>query len=330
MKVLVTGADGFLGNNIVRELLTKGYKVRAFVQKNSSVKTLEGLPITKIYGDILETLEVEEAAQGCDYIIHAAANTSIWPQRSSIIRKVNFDGTLHVINAALKTKVKRLVAIGTATSFGHGTLNQPGNENSPFKSTKYGLDYIDSKLAAQKAVLKSVEREGLDAVILNPTFMLGPYDTKPSSGALLLALYNREIPGYTNGGKNFVYVKDVAVAACNALTKGRSGECYLMANENLSYKEFNQLVADELLIKPPSLKILNVFILFYGFISQIFAQLTNTEPKVSLSVAKLSLITNYFTATKAVKELNMPQTPIKIAVNEAFEWFKENGYLTKK
>ena len=330
MKVLVTGADGFLGNNIVRELLTRGYKVRAFVQKNSSVKTLEGLPITKIYGDILATLEVEEAAQGCDYIIHAAANTSIWPQRSSIIRKVNFDGTLNVINAALKTKVKRLVAIGTATSFGHGTLNQPGNENSPFKSTKYRLDYIDSKLAAQKAVLKSVEREGLDAVILNPTFMLGPYDTKPSSGALLLALYNGEIPGYTNGGKNFVYVKDVAVAACNALTKGRSGECYLMANENLSYKEFNQLVADELSIKPPSLKILNVFILFYGFISQIFAQLTNTEPKVSLSVAKLSLITNYFTATKAVKELNMPQTPIKIAVNEAFEWFKENGYLTKK
>ncbi len=328
MKILVTGADGFLGNNIVRELLTRGFEINAFVQKNSPVTTLDNLLLNKIEGDILNPSEVETAANGCDYIIHAAANTSIWPQRSEIIRKVNYDGTLNVISAALKTKAKRLVAIGTATSFGHGALGQPGDENSPFKSAKYGLDYIDSKLEAQKAILKSVEQEGLDAVILNPTFMLGPYDTKPSSGALLLALYNGEIPGYTNGGKNFVYVKDVAVAACNALTKGRSGECYLMANENLSYKEFNQMVADELSIKPPALKIPNAFMLFYGFISQIFAQLTKTEPKVSLPVAKLSLITNYFTAAKAVKELDMPQTPIKIAVNEAFDWFRKNGYLT--
>ncbi|MCF6360172.1 MAG: NAD-dependent epimerase/dehydratase family protein [Cyclobacteriaceae bacterium] len=327
MKILVTGADGFLGNNIVRELLARGFEINAFVQKNSPVTTLDNLPVNKIYGDILNPSEVEAAANGCDYIIHAAANTSIWPQRSEIIRKVNYDGTLNVINAALKTKAKRLVAIGTATSFGHGTVDKPGDENSPFKSAKYGLDYIDSKLAAQEAILKSVAKDELDAVILNPTFMLGSYDTKPSSGALLLALYNKEVPGYTNGGKNFVHVKDVAVAACNALIMGAKGECYLMANENLSYKEFNKLVADELLIKPPSLKIPNVFILIYGFISQLFAQLTKTEPKVSLAVARLSLITNYFTAAKAIKELNMPQTPIKIAVNEAFEWFKENGYL---
>ncbi|MCF6353265.1 MAG: NAD-dependent epimerase/dehydratase family protein [Cyclobacteriaceae bacterium] len=327
IKVLVTGADGFLGNNIVRELLNRKIKVRAFVQKNSPIQTLDELSIEKIEGDILNLSEVEEAAKACDYIIHAAANTSIWPQRSEISWKVNYNGTLNVINAALKAKVNRVVAIGTATSFGYGTLAHPGNENSPFKSAKYGLDYIDSKRAAQQAILKSVEEDGLNAVILNPTFMLGPYDTKPSSGALLIALYKGEIPGYTNGGKNFVYVKDVAVAACNALEKGRKGECYLMANENLSYKAFNKLVAEELNIEAPKLKIPNVFILLYGLISQTVSKLTKKPPKVSYAVAQLSLITNYFTAAKAVNELDMPQTSIKIAINKAFDWFKKNGYM---
>ena len=330
MKVLVTGADGFLGNNIVRELLNRKLEVRAFIQTNSPIKTLDELPIEKVEGDLLNADEVEIAAEGCDYIIHAAANTSIWPQRSGIIWKVNFDGTKHVVKAALKNKIKRLVSIGTANSFGNGTLDNPGDENSPFNAGKYGLDYIDSKLEAQKLIIKSVEEEGLDAVILNPTFMLGPYDTKPSSGALLLALYNKEVPGYTAGGKNFVYIKDVAVAACNALTMGAKGECFVMANENLSYKSFNKIVADSFHISPPKWFIPTPFILLFGLISQTWAKITNTTPKVSLAVAQLSLITNYYTSAKAVRELNMPQTPIKQAVEEAFDWFNQNGYLENK
>lgn len=330
MKVLVTGADGFLGNNIVRELLSRELKVRAFIQPNSPVKTLDELLIEVIYGDILNGKDLAKAAEGCDYIIHAAANTSIWPQRSEIIRRVNHEGTLNVIKAALSANVKRLVSIGTANSFGNGTLENPGDEKSPFTAGKYGLDYIDSKLEAQKAIIKSVEEENLDAVILNPTFMLGPYDTKPSSGALLLALYNKEVPGYTHGGKNFVYIKDVAVAACNALTMGKKGECYIMAHENLSYKKFNKLVAKNLNINPPKWFIPTPFILLFGLLSQTWAKLAQTTPKVSLAVARLSLITNYYTSAKAVKELNMPQTPIKQAVEEAFDWFKKNGYLHNK
>lgn len=327
MRILVTGADGFLGNNIVRELLERKFEVRAFLQKGTPVTTLDELSIEKVYGDILYEEEVIEAAKECDYIIHAAANTSIWPQRSEISWKVNYDGTLNVIQAALKNNVKRLVSIGTANSFGNGTLENPGDESSPFTAGKYALDYIDSKLASQKAIIKSVAEESLDAVILNPTFMLGPYDTKPSSGALLLALYHNDVPGYTAGGKNFVYVKDVAVAACNALIMGKKGECYIMANENLSYKSFNNLVADSFEIEPPKWFIPTPIILLFGFLSQTWATLFKTTPKVSLAIARLSLITNYYTSAKAVRELNMPQTPIKQAVEEAFDWFKQNGYL---
>jgi dihydroflavonol-4-reductase len=330
MKVFVTGADGFLGNNIVRELLKRDYSVRTFLQEGRDVPTLDELKIEKVYGDILDAESVDSGANGCDYIIHAAANTNIWPYRSELTRNVNIKGTQNVIEAALNHKVKRLVSIGTANSFANGTAQKPGNEQQPFVAHKFGLDYIDSKYEAQQAILKAVKSDGLDAIILNPTFMLGPYDTKPSSGALLIALYEGKVPGYTTGGRNFVYVKDVAIAACNGLAQGEAGECYIMANENLTYKAFNELVAEELNIKPPKLYVPKALILIYGAVAELLARATGKTPAVSRTVARISLETNYYTAAKAVQALNMPQTPIRQAVKEAFDWFKENGYLNKK
>jgi len=329
-KVFLTGADGLLGNNIVRELLKRKYTVKAFVLDGVEVPTLSELAIEISYGNILDLDGLLEAATGYDYIIHAAANTSIWPYRSEIIRNVNIEGTRNILRVAQTLQVKRLVAIGTANSFGNGSLDNPGDENSPFSAGKFGLDYIDSKLQAQNLILDAVKNDGLDAIILNPTFMIGPYDTKPSSGELLLALYHGRVPGYTAGGKNYIDARDVAVAACNGLTRGTAGECYIMANENLSYKNFNKLVAKELGVKPPGLFVPKPLILVLGFINELIARLFNTTPGVSLAVARLSLITNYYDAAKAIRELDLPQTPIKEAVHDAFQWFKDNGYLERK
>lgn len=324
-KVLVTGPCGLLGNNIIRELLTRGYEVRAFVHE-VHIKSLAGLELERVSGDILDEESVFRAAKGVDYIIHAAANTAIWPYRSEMIRRVNIDGTKNIIRASIANNIKRLVAIGSATAFGNGTRENPGTEESPFTAGKFGLDYIDSKFKAQELIITAVKEEKLPALIINPTFMLGPYDTKPSSGALVLALYSGKIPGYTKGGRNYVHVKDVAVATCNALTMGRLGECYIMANENLSYREFNALVADELQVKAPKMLVPSFIILLYGAIVEGIARLFNKTPAISLAVARISLITNYYSATKAVEELKLPQTPIRQAVREAFDWFKEHGY----
>lgn len=327
-KVLVTGPCGLLGNNIVRELLNRNYYVRAFVHQ-LEVRSLDNLGIEKIHGDILVEEDVIEAAEGMDFVIHAAANTSIWPYRSKITRQVNIEGTKNILKAIKHHQINRLVSIGSATSFGSGTLKNPGNEQSSFTASKFGLDYIDSKHEAQNLILNAVQNEGLKAVILNPTFMLGAYDTKPSSGELLLALYNGKIPGYTSGGRNYVHVQDVAVAACNALTKGQIGECYIMANQNMSYKDFNELVAAELNIKAPRIFVPKPFILLYGLITEGIARLFNKTPAISLAIARISLTTNYYTSTKAIKELDMPQTPISQAIHDAFDWFKENNYLAR-
>lgn len=328
-NVLVTGACGLLGNNIVRELIKRGYAVRALIYDEQNT-SLNGLEIERIHGNILDRADVIEASTGVDYIIHAAANTAIWPYRSEIIRRVNIEGTKNVIRAADTNKVKRLIVIGSATAFGNGTKEHPGTEESSFTAGRFGLDYIDSKYEAQKMVLEAVEKDNLPAIILNPTFMLGPYDTKPSSGELLLALYSGKVPGYTSGGRNYIHVHDVAVAACNALTMGRIGECYIMANENMSYRQFNNLVAKELRVKEPKLFVPAPIILFYGMISEAIARLFRKTPAISLAVARISLITNYYSSKKAREELELPQTPIRHAMRDAFDWFKENGYLNRK
>ncbi|MEA3496278.1 MAG: NAD-dependent epimerase/dehydratase family protein [Bacteroidota bacterium] len=326
MKILVTGADGFLGNNIIRELLVRKYDVKVFLQKNRP-DTFNELKIEKYTGDILEPESIIEASQDCDFIIHTAANTSVWPSKSKIVREVNIKGTQNIVNASLKNKIKRLVYIGTANSFGFGTINNLGNETKEFNSQKYGLDYITSKYEAQQFVIDSVKNKGLNAIILNPTFMIGPFDFKPTNRSLLLALINGALPGYSKGGRNFLHIKDAAFATCNALEKGKIGECYILGNENLTYKEFYKIAATQLKTKRPKLLIPKPFILFYGLLSETIAFITKKEPTLSYKMSKISIDTNFFSSEKAVKELGLPQTPIATAIDDAVDWFKSNNVI---
>ena len=326
-KILVTGADGFLGNNVIRELLKRGYNVKGFLHLDHHTEATDELGIEQFHGDLLNESDVIKASFDCDFIVHTAASTSIWPARSALVRKVNIEGTRNIITASLQPHVKRLVYVGTASSFGFGTKENLGNETTPFISDKYSLDYIDSKKEAQDIVLKAVQNQDLQAIIVNPTFMLGPNDTKPSSGALLLALYERKIPGYTSGGRNFVHIKDAAMAIANALTQGRIGQCYILGNENLTYKEFYTLVGTALNVKPPGLYIPKPFILLFGLIMQTIARITGKSAEISLPVAKISTDSHFFSSQKAIDELGLPQTPMALAIEEAFAWFKEHNYL---
>lgn len=326
MRVLVTGADGMLGSNVVRELLSRNYQVRAFLLPDSQYKSLDGLDIEKAYGNILKPEEVLAATKGCDAIIHAAANTNIWPDRSEMVRRVNVEGTQNVIDAALHHKVKRFIFIGTANSFGFGSKADPGDETRPYQSAQYGLDYMDSKKEAQDLVLKAVEEKGLPALTINPTFMLGPHDSKPGAGAMIIAIYQEKVPGFAVGGRNYIYVKDVAVAIINALTKGRTGESYIAGNVNMNYREAFTKIAQLVGVQPPKITIPPALSKMYGFLGTQYGKLFNATPTVSYAMTKISCDEHYFTAQKAVKELDMPQTNIDTAITESFSWLKEHGY----
>ncbi|MBL7827609.1 MAG: SDR family oxidoreductase [Saprospiraceae bacterium] len=325
-KIFVTGPDGLLGSNIVRELLSQGYEVRAMVEPGRKPGTLEGLPIEIVEGDLLNPEQVRSLMQGARYVVHVAASTMMWPDDNPIQRKVNIEGTRHVLDACVANHIERLVFIGSANSFGPGDKQNPGDESRPYTGHVFHNDYLDSKYRAHQLVLEYV-KNGLNAVMVNPTFMLGPYDSKPSSGAMIVAVYKGTVPGYSPGGKNYICVRDAAKGVVNAITKGRTGESYILGNENLDFNEAFTKMASVMGVKPPSLRIPSLFILIYGLWGSFIARLTGKPPAISYTMAKISISEFYYDSSKAVRELELPQTPIEQGIQEAFEWFKNNGYL---
>lgn len=330
MKILVTGPDGVLGSNLVRELISREYEVSVLLEDGKASPTLDGLNIIRFSGNILNPDDLDSAIQGKDVVIHGAASTAVFPARSEIINKVNIDGTKNVIDAALKHKVQRFIYVGTANSFGFGSVENPGKEGNPYLSAKYGLDYMDSKRKGQEIVLDAVKNSGLPGMVVNPTFMIGPYDSRPSSGAMVLAVYQGKIPGYTTGGKNYVAVKDAATAIANAITMGKIGECYILGNVNLTYQEAFNLMADAIGVKPPKRKLSTFMVTTYGRLNSFFAKLFGYYPSVTKELSIISCETHYYSPEKARREIGLPQTPLHIAVKECFDWLKENGYLDKK
>lgn len=325
MKILVTGANGLLGSNLVRELLSKDHQLKAFVLPTEDFSTLENLNIEKVYGNILNYNEVLNACQGVDAIFHLAASTAMWPSRCKMVTKVNVEGTQNVLKAALAVGVERLIHIGTANSFNAGPRHKPGDESSNYEAYKYRSNYMDSKYEAHKLVLQAVE-DGLPAVIVNPTFMIGPYDARPSSAQMVLAVKEGKVIGYTPGGRNFICVKDAAVGIANALAMGRVGECYIIGNENLSYQEAFTKMASTANTQPPKLKLPKWAVLAYGFWGSVWAKVSSKQPTVSYTMARISCDDHYYSSAKAIAELDLPQTPIEQGIEESLEWLKIKNY----
>lgn len=330
MKVLVTGADGLLGSNLIRELLDRNYEVRGFLEVGRDSGTLTGLKIERFYGDLLNQENVNKAVREMDVIIHAAANTSVSPARSEMVRRVNIEGTRNVVNACVGSNVERFIYVGSANSFGYGSKENPGSENTPATSQKYKFDYMDSKREAQDLVLEAIKQQDLPGIIVNPTLMFGKYDSVPGTGKIILGVYNKIIPGYTSGGNNYIYVKDVAVGIVNAINKGQIGHCYIFGNENLTFKEFFDKIARAIGCEAPKYKVPNVIVMAIGFLNSFVGAITRKAPTLSYRIARLSCDGRYYSVEKARNELQLPNTPMEVAIQEAFQYFKDNGMVAEK
>jgi len=327
MKVLVTGANGFLGSHVVRILLESGYEVRAFILKGTPANILDGLAYETYEGDLLDKRDIECALDGCDYVIHTAAITDVWPSKSPQSWKINFELVKLLVDAFKRKPVKKYIHVGTANSFGFGSKEQPGTENTPFNSGKYGLDYINSKKAAQDYLLSEAHENRLPVVIINPTFMIGENDSKPGSGEMIISVIKGKVPGYSAGGRSFAAVKDVARACVAAIEKGDVGACYITGGINLNYKEFFSLVGKVAAVKPPQLKIPKFVAVIFATFIELFAKLRRKKPLLTKTMAKISGDGHYYSSNKAMKELGYIQSGLERALAEAIAYYKHRGYL---
>ena len=319
-KVLVTGANGLLGSNVVLELLKKGFEVRALLRNSNSFLIPEQPELEVFIGDITNEELVRNALFGCHYVIHAAANTDMSLLHFEAYHKINVEGTLNVLKASLVNNVKRFVYVGTANSFETGSKKFPGDENQTIDVDEVKSFYSRSKTTAQNLVLSYADK--MEVVVVNPTFMIGAYDTKPSSGKIIERALNKKIFFYPSGGKSFIHVADAAKATVSALELGNNGHNYLLSHENLSYRDFYKKLLlvnkqQSIMIKIPSFLLL--ISAYFGDIFRVFGM------KTSISTANINLLIkeNYYSNEKVKNEFDLQFKTTEQAIENYLDFRKK-------
>lgn len=326
-KVLITGANGFLGANLTRALYRAGYDIKILVRPTADLTGITDIPCEIFFGNIDNKEQTRQAVEGCHIVIHAACITEQWGIPFEMYERINFTGTKNMVEACLENKVEKFIYVSTAATIGPGPRNNPGTELNGFTMFHANSGYINSKYLAQQYVLEQVEQQRLPGIVVNPTFMIGPYDTKPSSGKMILYGLRKKIVLYPPGGKNFVHIHDVCKGILRAIEKGKIGDCYLLAGHNLSYKEFFTLLnhlsnRSAILIRIPA------FLLkFAGIIGSLLERLTGSPRKLNYTAAYLLCLDNYYSGRKSERELLMNYKSIEDAISRALSWFKENNYF---
>lgn len=322
-KILLTGATGYIGYNIAKQLLQTGYSLRFFVRNPKDC--ILGMNAEIITGDIRCYSDVENAVSGCDYVIHAAGLFTFDELRKKEIYDVNVNGTKNICEAVKKCNIKRLVYTSSAATIGKSNAGL-SDENTKFNLWNISSHYKKSKVMAENIVIDYYERYDIPAIILNPSLPLGKYDFKPTStGMMVKSFLESKKQMYINGGFNFVHVNDVAKSHILALSKGRIGEKYIIGNENLLLRDFYRRLQKYNL----DAKIIQIpygIALFAAWLNTICCYVKGKQPSITHKGVQLSKKKMFYNNAKSRNELGVQYTPIEQAIEDSVTWFKCNRY----
>lgn len=325
-RVFITGANGLLGTNLTLMLLELNYEVFAFVRNKNSLVQHNLKNLTIVEGDLNNKELLSNSIKGSQFVVHIAANTSQNLLSLDEYYNTNVLGTKNIIDACIKNDIKKLIYIGTANTYGYGDILNPGHEELPMKKPFTKSLYALSKNQAQQLIDQSSKR--LNITTISPTFMIGAYDTKPSSGRIILMALHKRFLIYPSGGKNFVHVSDVARIIIQAFGIKESGKKFIAANQNLSFKDFYKKVVALNNQKTTLIPLPNWIIMTAGIIGDLIRFL-GIKTELSYTNTRALTINNFYSNRKVVKELNIDFSPIDSAIIEAINYFSNNN-STKK
>ena len=327
MRVLVTGATGFIGSNVARSLVAQGYEVKALVRKGSSTLTIEDTPVERVEGDVRDRESVARAVRECQAVFHCAALYTFWSRRAQDLYDVNVGGTRTILEEAKGAGIERVVYTSTVSTIGL-PKDMVGTEEMQPSPKKLVGHYKRSKYLGEKEAMRFAG-QGMQVIVVNPTAPVGPWDVKPTpTGKMVLDFLLGRIPAYVETGMNLVDVEDVAQGHILALEKGHPGERYLLGNKNLTLKEVFGLLSKITGKGAPRLKLPMWLALTAGYIDDfIEGKLLRRRPVIPLEGLRVSRKPMYVNCAKAVKELGLPQSPVEGALEKAVQWFKTYGYV---
>jgi dihydroflavonol-4-reductase len=331
MKCFVTGASGFIGGNLVHELNVRGHRVKALLRESSDRRGLKGADYETVAGDLSDKARLTAAMDGCDWCFHVAASYHLWLPNYAPMYAANVEGTRNMIEAAAEAGCSRIVYTSTVGCIGlpkkvNGKV-EPTDETTPVSGAQMSNHYKKSKWQAE-VVARELAEKGLPVVIVNPSAPIGPRDVKPTpTGKVIVDFLNRKMPAYLDTGLNWAHVRDVAVGHILAAEKGGIGERYILGNAegNLTMKEAFAILQEITGVPAPKMRIPYCLAWSAAVVDEAISSLTKKHPKAPLAGVRMAKYKMFFNPAKAIRDLGLPQTPPRQALQDAVDWFRENG-----
>ncbi len=325
-KILVTGAAGFLGSHLTRQLAARGADLRVLLRPSSNNRAIADLPLEYVTGDLRDAASLERALSGVQRVFHVAADYRLWSKRSQEIYDSNVGGTKNLLDAAKRAGVEQFIYTSTVATIAVDRPELP-NESTDAKLDEMVGHYKRSKWMAEREVLDAA-KAGFPAIVAMPTTPVGPWDWKPTpTGKIILDFLNGKMPGYVETGLNFVGVEECAAGHILVAEKGKVGERYLLGSENLTLKALLDLLSKITGLPAPSIKIPHRVALSVAYAESAFSRLIGREPQIPVEGVRIAQHMMFVDTTRAPRELGFLQGSVAAALQRAVRWYEANGYI---